>query len=317
MRKTILFTTLLVTSLFATHIKPITHYEASGSVTDIVVKDTKLYTSTIEGVLDVFDLKSKKIINKIYVPKIKDFMGDDVTAKIYSVDVLNGSILLLSQANMGYRNLFIYKNSVLKNIINVKDSLSIAKAKFLDENTLMLGLLSNEIISFDIKSKTQNWLTQASGAKFSDFALNDDKTQIVVADESGDLKILDTKSGKILHILKGQNLDNVFQVDYKNNIIATAGQDRRTVVYKVDEHYSSYYKQVHFLIYSVGLSPSGKLAGFASDEQNNITVFNTSTKEELGIFSGNKMTLTKILFIDENRFLSASDDKDINLYQIK
>ena len=73
----------------------------------------------------------------------------------------------------------------------------------------------------------------------------------------------------------------------------------------------------NFLIYSVGLSPSGKLVGYAYDENNNVKVFNTITKKVIGIFGGNKMTLTNILFINENEFFSASDDKTINFYKIK
>ena len=105
-------------------------------------------------------------------------------------------------------------------------------------------------------------------------------------------------------------------VAYKNGIIATAGQDRRVVIYayKFD---SAYYKSSSFLIYSVGLSPSGKRVAYSSDENNNITVFNTITTSTLGKFGGNKMTLTNILFLNENEFLVASDDKTINFYSVK
>ncbi len=203
-----------------------------------------------------------------------------------------------------------------KIIIDEKLKLSIAKAKFLNKNTLILALLSNEIISFDMKTKKENWRMQASGARFSDFVLSEDKTQIVVADESGALKICNTKDGVITKILTGQNLDNVFQVDYKNKIIITAGKDRRAVVYFLKSH-SSYYKKSSFLVYSVGLSPSGQLAGYSSDEDNNITVFNTITQNTIGIYGGNKMTLTNILFHGEKQFFSSSDSNIINLYNIK
>ena len=107
-----------------------------------------------------------------------------------------------------------------------------------------------------------------------------------------------------------------FKWDYKNGIIATAGQDRRVVVYN-NKNNTSYYKNANFLIYSVGLSKSAKLAAYSSDENNNITVFDTLTHRKLGVFGENKMTLTNILFLDENHFFSASDDKTINLYKIK
>lgn len=59
-------------------------------------------------------------------------------------------------------------------------------------------------------------------------------------------------------------MDNIFQVDVKNSIILTAGQDRRSVVYDMKKK-DVYYKN-HSLIYSAGLSPSGNLAGVASDK---------------------------------------------------
>ena len=48
-----------------------------------------------------------------------------------------------------------------------------------------------------------------------------------------------------------------------------------------------------------------------------MALFNTITKSKLGVYGGNKMTLTNILFINEKEFFVASDDNTINFYQIK
>ena len=307
----------LFTSLFAAPTKqPVGSYEASGSVVDIVYKDGKIYTATANSSVDIFDLETKKLLQKIEVPKIIDFAGDLVHSKVYSVDILDGKILILSQDKSGFRRVHIHQNGKTELLFDASKSLAVAKAKFLNKDTILLGLLSNEIISFDMQKKTYNWLTQVSGAKFSDFVLNEQKNEVVVADESGDLGIFDTKNGKRIKLLADQNLDNVFQVDYKAGVIATAGQDRRTVIY-VPKVNSAYFVGSGFLIYSVGLSASGKIAAFASDELNNVTLFDTTTKATIGKFGGNKMTLSKIVFIDENRFLVGSDDKTINLYSVK
>ena len=308
---------LLSSSLFsATPQKPTAKYKADGAIIDLVIQNGKIYASTKVSIVDIFDIKTKKIIKKITVPNITDFMGDEITAKIYSVDVLNGEILILAQAEHGYRSVYIYKNNKLTPVITTKDKLYIAKAKFIDENTLVLGLLSNDIISYNLKTKKQNWTIQPSGSKFSNLVLNENKTEVVICDESGDLHILDTKSGKVIKTLSGENLDNVFQADYKNNIIITAGQDRRAVVYDLKSG-SAYYKTTNFLIYSVGLSPSAKIAAYASDENNNVTLFNTHTKSQIGLYGGNKMTLTNIVFLNEKEFFVGSDDKTINFYKIK
>ncbi len=308
---------LSVYSLFALSIQaPSAHYEAFGGVNDLVLSDNKLYAATSSGEVDVFDVQTKKIIERIKVEKIPDFMGDLVYSKIFSVDVLHGKVLLLSQAQQGYARAHIYDGKEMKQIISYQDYLSIAKAKFIDDNTLLLALLSGDIISYDIKKHKQNWLSQSSGAKFSDFALDEKKEKVVIADESGDLHIYNTQDGTLFTTLSGKNLDNVFQVDYKNSIIATAGQDRRMVIYNTKTH-SAYYKSNKFIIYSVGLSPSGKRVAFSSDENNNITLLNTQTKAVIGTYGGNTMTLTHILFIDEKKFFASNNGKVINFYNIK
>ncbi len=119
----------------------------------------------------------------------------------------------------------------------------------------------------------------------------------------------------IIKTFKNQNLDNVFQVDIKNDIILTAGQDRRSAIYSLDGRIS-YYKEFSFLIYSAGLSPSGTLAAVASDEENNVTVFNVNSKENICNLTQNRSTLTNILFINENEIIVSSDDKKINFYKL-
>ena len=306
---------LLVTFLFANE-QPIEQFISSGSVTDLIYQDKKLYSATDASCVDIFDTETKEIIKKISVSQITDFMGDVIDSKVYSVDVLNDKILILSQGRKGARRVHIYENNTLKLVLPDTQKLFIAKAKFLNDSTIILGLLSNEIISFDINKQKQNYRTQVSQSKFSNFVLNEEKTKIIVADESGSLKIHKTSDGGFMQELSGKNLDNVFQVDSKNYIIATAGQDRRMVVYNTKSN-SAYYKSSSFLIYSVGLSPSGKIVAYSSDEQNNISAMNTTTQKHLGVYTGNKMTATNILFINENEFFVSTDNKTINKYKIK
>ncbi|MFT5662068.1 MAG: hypothetical protein ACI9TV_002716 [Sulfurimonas sp.] len=315
MLKQLLIFVMLLCNLGAIE-KPQAQFIASGSVTDLHYKDKKLYAATDAGSVDIFDVDSRKIIEKIKVSQITDFMGDVIDSKIYSVDLIAEKVLLLSQGKKGARRIHIYENATLKLVLPDTKRLFIAKARFLDKNTIILGLLSNEIISYDIQKQKQNYRIQISQSKFSNFVLSEDKKEIIIADESGNLKIHDTSSGTFKNELSGKNLDNVFAVDTKNGIIATAGQDRRVVIYTPESH-SAYFKTSSFLIYGVGLSPSGKIVGYSSDEQNNISVFNTITKKDLGVYGNNKMTATYILFINENEFFVATDNTTINQFKIK
>ncbi|MDD3506337.1 MAG: WD40 repeat domain-containing protein [Sulfurimonas sp.] len=307
---------VLFSVLFSADFKiPIAKLEGSGSVVDIVYNNNKIYSATGASSVDIFDYSSRELVKKIEVEKIIDFMGELVDSKVYSVDVLEDKILILSQDKQGFRRVHIYQDEKLVPLFDYSAGLTVVKAKFLDKNTILLGLLSNELISYDINKKANNWLIQVSGAKFSDFVLNEAKSEVVVADESGNLKIHSIKDGKLIKLLAGENLDNVFQVDYKNGIIATAGQDRHTVIY-APKFNSAYHLKTNFLIYSVGLSPSGKRVAYACDENNNVALVDTITKSELGKYGGNSMSLSKIVFINENEFLVGSDDKYINIYKI-
>ncbi|HIC79275.1 MAG TPA: WD40 repeat domain-containing protein [Sulfurovum sp.] len=311
----ILIFLLFFINLNAKDLKPTFVYEGSGGVTDLVYSDGKLYSATAEGAVDIYDTKEQKLIKTIRVPKIKDFIGDNVESKVYSVDIIDGKIMIASQGEKGYRRVHIYKDDNLSEIITTDKSFTIVKAKFIDKDTLLIALLSNELILYDIKNDKALYREQISASKFSSFALNEKKDEVLMVDESGDLKILTVKDGKVIKELKGQNVDNVFQVDYKSELIITAGQDRRCAIYSKDGRVA-YYVNGSFLIYSVGLSPSGKIGGFAGDEHNNVTLFNTSTKSNLYKLGEHKATISNILFISEDELFTASDDNHINYWKL-
>ena len=306
---------LLFINLNAKDLKPTFIYNGSGGVTDLVYKDSKLYSATAEGAVDIYDTKEQKLIKTITVPKIKDFIGDEVSSKVYSVDIIDDEIMIVSQGKMGYRRVHLYSDGKLNEIISTDKSFTISKAKFIDKDTLLIALLSNELILYDIKNGTSLYREQISASKFSNFALNEKKDEVLMVDESGDLKIITVKDGKVLKELKGQNVDNVFQVDYKNEMIITAGQDRRCAVYSKDGK-TAYYKDGSFLIYSAALSPSGAIGAFAADENNNILLFNTSSKADLYKLGNHKATISSILFINEEELFTANDDTHINYWNL-
>ena len=306
---------LFISNINAKDLAPTSSLLASGGVTDLVLNNDKLYVATAASSVDIFDIKTQEKINSIKMPQIKDFLGDIIDSKIYSVDVLEENILILSQGEKGGRNLDIYKDGKIENIIKDTERLFIGRAKFLDENHIIYALLSNQVYLYDIKNKKVLKEIQVSQSKFSSFRLTQDKSKLVICDESGVISMLDSKSFEILKIFRYQNLDNVFQVDIKNNLILTAGQDRRAAVYNLDTN-EAYYKEYSFLIYAAALSPSTKLAAVASDEENNVTIFDTNTQANLYKLTQNKATLSNILFLNENEIFVTSDAKQINYYKI-
>jgi outer membrane protein assembly factor BamB len=314
---------LLFSSSFAKDLTPTFVYKASGSVTDIVYSNSKVYVATDASCIDVFDVVSQTLIESIKIPQIKDFMGDLIDSKVYNVDIYKGKILLTSQGNKGFREIYIYSDNKIENIISVKDKMFVSKAKFIDENIIVFSLLGNDMYLYDLRTKTIIWKIDVRdpiadfNSTFADFALNEDRTIAVVSDESGDLKLVDIQKGKVIKVLANRNLDKVFKVDFKNNKIITAGQDGRCVVYNLNTKSDYFLREKRwFLIYGVALSPSAKLGAFSSDENNNVTVFNTNNKRKLFKLKDNLMTLSSIIFINENEIFITTDSNKFNYYNL-
>lgn len=315
MLKKIAILTFFVSMLFAVEeLDPTKVFQSSGTVQSIVYKDNVLYAGTSNGTVELFDKETQEKTRSIKIPDIKDFMGDTIPAKIYSIDLFNDKILIVSQGMKGYRNIFLFENEKLEKIIGIDKKYFIQKASFISNDEIVFALLSNQIGVYNFKTKTLKYLIQISLSSFSHFMLNEDKTKLASTDESGIVRVLDVQTGQVLQQPKALNLDRVYQLDYKNGVILTAGQDRQAVVYKSHSSYAYHYD---FLLYSCGLSPSGKLGAIAYNEQNEVLVVDLVSHQKLYNLTGQKATLTQILFINEKEVFTSSDDSRINYFNLK
>ena len=318
MKRYIVIFLALLSTLFAQKlIQPTYIYKLSnGLATDMIVQKEKLYISTDTGKVDIFNATNHKRVQTISLSKIKDFMGDKIDSKIFAIDTMANKLLILSQDNGGYSRIHIFKNNTLNAVLTGKDKLNIIKAKFINKETILLGLISNDIISYNVKTHKRNWTRQASMSKFSSFDLNNDKSMVAVADESGDVHLLATKDGSLIQKFTGQNVDNIFSIAFQGDIILTGGQDRRAAIYNI-KNKSAYYKQSHFFIYGVGLSPEGKIGAYSSDINNNITLFYTQTRENIATYKATNMIVNSIYFTTKNKFYVVSNSKDVCYYETK
>jgi len=296
---------------------PVQEIVVDGMAKDMVADSQNIYIGTDRGKLQVYDYTAKQFTKEIVLPKIKDFMGDIVPARVQSVDYMQGRYLILSDSGKGgYSNLWINENNKTTQLVGPEDKEAIVKARFVDKEHILLGYLSDEAALFTIKTKKEVYRVQLSESKFSDFALNEKRTEAVFSCESGVLNIIDTQSGNIVKTLKGINLDNVYKVDFKQDMISGAGQDRRGSLYDARTGRGDYIEG-SFLIYATALSPSAKKVAFAMDEQNNISVYNVSTKSKIALLKGQKSTLSVIVFKDEITLFSASSDNTVMMWKIK
>jgi len=297
-------------------ITPVHTIDINGTAKDLVIHNDLIDIATDMGHIEIYDKKSYKKVLSVSIPDVKDFMGDTIPARVMSSDFIDGRYLLLSDSGKGgYSDLYIYENDKLTQLLSADDKVSIIKARFIDKEHILFGYLSNEVSLFDIKTKKEIYKEQLSESKFSDFALNEDKTKAVFSCESGELSVIDVKSGKVVKVLKGLNVDNVYKVDFKKDRVSAAGQDRRAAIYSVSSGKGDYI-QGNFLIYATALSPSSNLAAFAMNEQNDIMIYDSATKSLKFTLKGQKSTLNNIIFVNEHHLFSASDDSNVMEWEL-
>lgn len=309
---------MCVVFAMASEVKPRSIIEASGNVQAISVFGDHIIAGTNAGTIEIYTLSSASLVKKVELPKIKDFMGDSIAPKVFSVDMLEESkaLLAVTQASSGARTLqLVEEGKQPRELIGASANLFISKAKFIDKNRILLALMSNELVLFDIAQRKIIYQTQVNPSHFSDFALNETKTLVASSCESGEITISDVLTGKMVKILSSGNVDNVYKVDFKKDKIACAGQDRRGIVYnRMSGTYDRF--DAHFLIYATALSPMGKIAAFAFNEENDIVLFDLDKKEKLHTLKGQKSTLNTIVFSSEKELVSGSDDKFILIWRL-
>jgi len=301
----------------AVTLQPEMQVVVEGSAKDIVVRGDTLYIGTDQGKMQSYNLQQKQFTGEIKFPDIKDFMGDTIPTRVSSLDVMGDKMVMLTDSGIGgYANIWLHENNQSKLLITHKDKRAIIKVRFVDREHLLLGYLSNEAALFDIKSKEELYRVQLTESKFSDFALNSDRTMAAFGCESGVITVIDTKSGKTIKELKGINKDNTYKVDFRHGTVSGAGQDRVGAIYDLASGKGEAIK-ASFLIYATGLSPSAKRVAFAVNEQNEIAVYKRSTLSQQYLLKGQKSTLNSILFIDEETVVTASDDNTVMVWKLK
>ena len=317
MRLFVLFFMLVAFASATVVVLPIQEIAVDGVAKDIVARGDKLYIGTDSGKMQVYNYKTKTFTKEVKFPDIKDFTGEVVPTRVSSLDFYDGRFVMLTDSGIGgYVNIWIHENNVTTKLISHEDKRAMVKVRFIDRDHLLFGYLGNEVALFDIKNKKELYRVQLAPSKFSDFALNEKRTKAVFGCESGVMSVIDTSNGKLLKELKGLNLDNTYKVAFQNGIVSGAGQDRRGTIYDASTGKGSFIEG-RFLIYATGLSPSAKKVAFAMDEENNISVYKTSTKSKLFLLKGQKSTLNAIIFIDEDTLVSASDDDTVMMWKLK
>ena len=119
---------------------------------------------------------------------------------------MDGKLVMLTDSGIGgYANIWLHENNQSRLLITHKDKRAIVKVRFVGRTHLLFGYLGNEVALFDIKTKKERYRVQLTESKFSDFALNNDRSKAAFGCESGVITVIDTRTGKTIRELEGIN----------------------------------------------------------------------------------------------------------------
>jgi len=284
-------------------------------VNDFVLDGIYLYVGTDDGLVEIFNIQTRKKVDEIFITAEKSAMGDWINPKVLSVDRNNGKTLIVSSSTGGYRNVWIHDGQKLKRIISTKKKISIKEARFIDSENILYGTLSYDVANYALGEGYRSYSNQIEQSTFSDMVLSEDKKSVVAVSESGQVTVMDVKTGKVLKQPKPLNLDNIYKVDYKNGNIITAGQDRRVGVYPKDG--KPYYLKSDFLVYCAALSPSGNIGVYSANEKNDLQLFKVNGGTKTHILVGQDSVPSNIKFFDEDGFFSAGYGYTIYYWYLK
>jgi len=314
--KNIVVLLVLLTSLLAAkEIKPLYALHTSGGfVTDFVLDGDKIYVATDMGSVDIFVLGSEKMIDQIVLEPILSGRGERIPARISRIDRKNGKTLIISMGADNYRNVWLEENGKLKQIIDETKKLLIREAHFVDDNRILFGTFDADVILYNISEGYKAYEHSNSQSTLCDIALSSDSKKMVTADESGVIKLYDVESAKVEQEFASENVDKVYSVAYRNGVVVTGGEDRRVAVYQKGK--KPYHLKSDFLVYAVGLSPSGKVGVYSDGEEQVLQLFNTATKKKLDRLVGHKEIVRKIEFISETSLISSGEGQELFLWKL-
>jgi WD40 repeat protein len=315
MKNILLILVLFFTSISAKEITPYKYVQASEAVTDFVKVDNLLIIGTEEGIIDIYDLEKDQLIDQIKLPKVKNIFGDDIRSLITSVDYYQGKIIFIKRLLSGYHELYLYENKKLIKLIDASQYFSLKKVKFVNEQSAIIGFMSNELMLYDLKNRKIVYKKQYNLASLSDIVLDEKREYVFTADETPQISKIDILTGKVVQKFFKANKRDIFSIDYKNGKLLSGGKDRRVILYQTPEKYAM--TKGDFFIYDVALNPDATKAAFVKNEENDISVINTSSMEEIYLLKGHAQTILKIDFHTSNELISADEDDRLMFWRLE
>ena len=302
---------LVSVSLYGGIITPKKTIKTSSPILDMVLYDKTVWAGSSNGEVIHFDAKGK-ILSTVTLTSRVDSWGEKMIPKVMSLDIsLDGSTVA---AGSDDGKIFLIRNQKIVSTSYMTYGV-IKKIAFISDKRLMIALLSNEVVWFDIDTNKVVKTISVGTSPLSDMALTKDKKIAAVAGEAGVISLIDTANMRVMRQIRGGNVDNIYDLDIQNGSVITAGQDRRAILYTMDgKSYVRY--NGSFLIYAAALSPNAGVMGAALDEENRLSFYNTQTRQKIATAKGHTATLNRIVFIDEKNVVSCADENKILYWEL-
>ncbi len=304
--------------VFAKEITPCKTGKIGGAVLDMVMEDGKIYIATDAGKVVIADEKNLSVVKEIGVRKIKDFMGELNDADIYSVDVIDGKILYLVQAEGGYAELFVYKDGNATKVLDKSQMLYAKAAKYADKDMAVIALMSDEVVLYDLNGKKVVKKVKAGEYFYSVMAIDKDRSKVAIGDEGGEVAIIATKDLKKIKLFKDVNKDKILSIDVnKEYAVAGSRADKTLALYNIKTSQTKRLRNPDFFIYVVALGPENRQVAFGDNDKYILKIADTNSLEVKYRLLGHKNIVNVIRFIDPTTLISGSETGELIKWRLK
>jgi hypothetical protein len=302
--------------LFGADLRPVAEAKIEAGILDMVVTKDRIYLATDISKVVVMD-HNFSVVGEYKARKIKDFMGELGEADVYSVDYLDGAILYLAQAEDGYAELYVVREGEPKKVLDRSRGLYAKAAKFVDPAHVIIALMSDEVVLYDLQAQKVVGQGKAGEYFFSVMAIAPERTHIAVGDEGGEVAVIDTRTLRPIKVFQDINKDKILSLD-TNAYYAVAGSraDKTFALYDLKSGTAKTRKNPDFFVYVVGLDPWGNFAVYGDNEKYILNVVDTKTLDLRHRLVGHKNIVNVIRFADKKTILSASETGEIKKWRL-
>lgn len=298
---------VLILALFSYANEP----KINANITALKYEQNALFIGTDSGEVLEYDLKSKKIQKLIKLPAVQNHYEKGLGARIHSLDVYKNSFLVVSEGDFGTQNLNLCPKNASCSTVKAPFT-NVKKAFFINENTALLALLSadiklinlKEFLSLNSKSATKEF--KFSLTSLNDITLDETRQKLLSATESGELKVFDLQSWRVLANYDKIHKDFLYQIDFKNGVIVSCGNDKKVGIVRDNEQKFIPNPNV---IYSCALNTNGQIAAytiFKQDGKNKTELIDTKSLKKIASFENENFSPEFIIFLNEKEFLLSN-----------